>query len=156
MKGRSKVGLALAGGGPGGAIYEVGAIRALDEAIEGIEFTDFDVYIGVSAGAFLASHLANNISTAKLCRGIIKTDPGEQPFVPEMFLTPAYKEYIRSGKNIPRFLFDSLSDYLENNRDPAVLKSLTRMSQALPVGLFNNDPIRNYIEKMFTQVGAYQ
>ena len=32
-----RVGLALAGGGPEGAIYEIGALRALDEAIEGLD-----------------------------------------------------------------------------------------------------------------------
>mgnify|MGYP000284660348 CR=1 FL=1 len=44
-----RIGLALAGGGPLGAIYEVGALCALEEAVQGLDFTACDGYIGVSA-----------------------------------------------------------------------------------------------------------
>ena len=49
------MGLAIAGGGPVGAIFELGALRALDESIEGLRLHDLDVYVGVSAGAFIAA-----------------------------------------------------------------------------------------------------
>lgn len=72
MKGRhaatSKVGLALAGGGPEGSIYEIGAIRALDEALEGLDFNRLPVYVGVSAGAFIAACLANGLTSDQMCR----------------------------------------------------------------------------------------
>jgi predicted acylesterase/phospholipase RssA len=47
---RSKVGLALAGGGPFGAVYELGVLLALQESLQGIELDDLDCYVGVSAG----------------------------------------------------------------------------------------------------------
>jgi predicted acylesterase/phospholipase RssA len=34
---RGRIGLAIAGGGPIGGMYELGALRALDAAIEGFE-----------------------------------------------------------------------------------------------------------------------
>ena len=49
------VGLALAGGGPGGAVYEIGALRALEEAIEGFDPNRLDVYVGVSAGSMVTA-----------------------------------------------------------------------------------------------------
>ncbi|MEE9478716.1 MAG: patatin-like phospholipase family protein, partial [Roseateles sp.] len=52
-----KIGLALAGGGPLGAIYEVGALCALEEVVDGLDFTACDGYIGVSAGGFIAAGL---------------------------------------------------------------------------------------------------
>jgi hypothetical protein len=55
------VGLALAGGGPLGGIYEVGVLLALTDSFEGIDFNDLDVYVGVSSG-FVAAALANGIS----------------------------------------------------------------------------------------------
>src|SRR5512134_2265142 len=85
----SRIGLALAGGGPEGAIYEIGALCALDEALDGIEFNDLDIYIGVSAGAFIAANLANRLTTAQMARAIVKHEPGEHPFSTEMFFTPA-------------------------------------------------------------------
>ena len=48
---RSGVGLALAGGGPLGGIYEVGALLALTDSLDGIDFADLDVYVGVSSEA---------------------------------------------------------------------------------------------------------
>ncbi|MDH3841727.1 MAG: patatin-like phospholipase family protein, partial [Chromatiales bacterium] len=60
---RGKIGLAVAGGGPLGAIYELGTLHALDEALEGVDFTDLHAYVGVSSGAIIASSLANGIST---------------------------------------------------------------------------------------------
>ena len=77
-----RVGLALAGGGPEGAVYEIGVLRALDEALDGIDFNRLPVYVGVSAGAFIAANLANGITTAQNVRAIVKGEPGEHPFVP--------------------------------------------------------------------------
>ena len=34
---KPRIGLALGGGGPIGGIYEIGALRALDEALEGLD-----------------------------------------------------------------------------------------------------------------------
>ncbi len=86
---QTSIGLALAGGGPAGAVYEIGAMRALDEAIDGLDVNALDVYVGVSAGAFLAANLANQLSSAQMVRAIVKHEPGEHPFVPETFFTPA-------------------------------------------------------------------
>ena len=40
-----RIGLALGGGGPLGGIYEIGALRALDEALDGLDFNNIDVYV---------------------------------------------------------------------------------------------------------------
>ncbi len=54
----ARVGLALAGGGPLGAIWEIGALCALEETLVGIAFTRMDGYVGISAGGFIAAGLA--------------------------------------------------------------------------------------------------
>ena len=46
-----RIGLAIAGGGPVGAMYELGVLRALEEACEGLDLTRMDGYVGVSSGA---------------------------------------------------------------------------------------------------------
>ena len=40
-----KIALALAGGGPLGAIYEVGAMCALEESLNGLDFTKLHHYV---------------------------------------------------------------------------------------------------------------
>ena len=94
-------GLAVAGGGPLGAIYELGALRALDESLDGLKLHELDVYVGVSAGAFVAASLANGISTSELCRIFMADDDADLQFHPERFLRPAYREYIKRGLRIP-------------------------------------------------------
>jgi len=48
---------AVAGGGPLGATWEIGALCALEEALPALDFTRLDGYVGVSAGAFVAAAL---------------------------------------------------------------------------------------------------
>ena len=43
---RPAIGLAMAGGGPQGAIHEIGAIMALNDAIEGFDLNDLQIYVG--------------------------------------------------------------------------------------------------------------
>lgn len=144
-----KIGLALAGGGPEGAIYEIGVLRALDEALEGVDFTDLHVYVGVSAGAFINANLANNITTAQMCRAIVSQEPGEHPFVPETFLTPAVGEIWKRARMIPKLLGGALGDYVTHFRRRTLFDSLFQLSRALPVAVFDNRPIREYLEKIY-------
>jgi len=152
-KGSPRIGLALAGGGPEGAIYEIGALRALDEALDGLDLNDLYVYVGVSAGAFIGANLVNNLTTAQMCRAIVSHEPGEHPFVPETFLTPAVREIARSGQAVPRLLLESVWQWLTHRKDLTLMESLTRLSEALPVGIFDNRPIRDYLSKIYNLKG---
>ena len=149
----SKIGLALAGGGPEGSIYEIGAVRALDEALDGIDFNDLHVYVGVSAGAFISSCLANNLTTAQMCRAIVKHEPGEHPFVPETFLSPAVGEFVRGGIKIPKLFLNGVLEVVRHPTERSLLEPLVRLARALPVGLFRSDPLRAYLEKIFAKPG---
>jgi predicted acylesterase/phospholipase RssA len=146
----TKIGLALAGGGPEGAIYEIGALRALDEALDGIDFNDLHVYVGVSAGSFIAACLANNLTTTQMCRAILSQQPGEHPFAPEIFFKPAVGELARRGLMTPGLLVEAIQDYLKHPDELTLIESLTRLARALPVGIFDNEPIRAYLERIYS------
>ena len=53
---RSKTALVLGGGGFTGGVYEIGALRALDLLSVNRTVNQFDVYVGTSAGSFVAAH----------------------------------------------------------------------------------------------------
>jgi len=150
---RPRVGLALAGGGPQGAVYEIGAVRALDEVLDGIDLHRLDVYVGVSAGSFIAATLANGLDSAQLCRAIVSQEPGEHPFTPETFLSPGVREWTRRAASVPRLLAESLFDYIRHPVDTSLLGALTRMGRALPVGVFDNEPVRAYLEHILEREG---
>jgi len=61
-----------------GAAYELGALAALDESIEGLKLSAMDIYVGVSAGAFLAAGLANGLSPHAMVRLFIERSQGTE------------------------------------------------------------------------------
>jgi NTE family protein len=149
----SRIGLALAGGAPGGAVYEVGALFALDEALDGAELVDLDVYVGVSSGALLAACLANGVTPAQLCRVLAGAEPGEPSFAADTFLHPSFGELRRGASALPGLLGEALWQYVTHPREYTLLESLTRLTAALPLGLFDNEPMRRYLEEVFTRNG---
>ena len=53
-----RIALALAGGGPLGAFYQLGCLHALSECTEGLDLAQLDAYVGVSSGEFLQSMIS--------------------------------------------------------------------------------------------------
>ena len=148
------VGLALAGGGPEGAIYEIGVLRALDEALDGIDFNGVPVTVGVSAGAFVGASLANGITTAQLVRSVVGHEPSEHPFRPELFMSPAFGEYVRRGLRVPGLIMDAVQTVLRDPVSSGLLSEvISRLGRAVPVGVFDNRPLRDYLVKVFGREG---
>ncbi|MGE5360244.1 MAG: patatin-like phospholipase family protein [Bacteroidales bacterium] len=147
----SKIALALAGGGPEGAIYEIGALRALDEALDGVDFTNLPIYVGVSAGAFVGACLANGLTPKQLVRGVVDQLPYGNPIEAQTFFTPAIREFLYRGWITPGLFIEALWDYVA--RGDSLLPSMSRMSGSVPVALFDNEPIREYLRRVFTHQG---
>ena len=106
----SKIGFALAGGGPLGGSYEIGASVALSESIDGFEAHQADIFVGVSSGGFIAAALANGITPARLAQILIDDDTKEI-FDPEMLLRPAFGDYFSRLFSLPHLLISSTLDY---------------------------------------------
>jgi predicted acylesterase/phospholipase RssA len=152
--------LALAGGGPLGAMYEIGVLMALDEALDGLDLNDMDVYVGVSAGSFISAGLANKLSPAEIFRLFIEnkaTDKRTGALKPEVFLRPAFREYFRRMKMLPPLFAEALFGYVGKKvRHPftsAALESFAPLARALPTGVFENDAIRKFLHRTFSQPG---
>ena len=85
--------MALAGGGPLGGIYEIGALLALEEALSGVSLADLDLYVGVSSGAFVAAALAKGITPREMHAMFILDRSHHDPFEPDLLLRPAFGEF---------------------------------------------------------------
>ena len=72
---RSKTALVLGGGGFTGGVYQIGALRALDLLSVNRTVNQFDVYVGSSAGAFVASLAANGITPEEMMRVVNRQAP---------------------------------------------------------------------------------
>jgi len=97
-KRKSKIALVLAGGAVTGGGFKLGGLKALDDFLVNRKTTDFDTYVGLSAGAVLAAPLAAGVSPAEMMRSL--TGESEQfsqleawdfyyPNVREMLSKPA-------------------------------------------------------------------
>lgn len=150
---RPKIGVALAGGGALGAIYEVGALVALDEAIEGLDFNQLDTYVGVSAGAIVATGLAHNLSPYQIYKLFIKGEPEELAFDPSIFLTPSWKEYWTRTKKIPGLLTTAVSDYFLRD-DATWVSCIERLGAAIPTGLFDGDRLHQWMAHLIAKGGG--
>ena len=148
------VALALAGGGPLGAIYEIGALNALAESIDGLDLNGVDQYVGVSAGAFITAALANRITPAQLCRMFIAGDSARVPFDPARFLMPAYRELWRRSWQMPALALSGLGTFIGSGGRRGLADSFQRLTRTLPTGLFDNDGIAADLHKAFLAHGG--
>ncbi len=149
---RPRVGLALAGGGPLGGIYEVGALLALTDSLEGIDLADLDVYVGVSSGGFVAAALANGISPAQMYRLFID-DGADAALTPEIFLRPAVAEFMLRAGALPRLLARAAVQYLRDPFRRGLLESLATLSHAMPTGMFDNRAVGDFLGRLFAAPG---
>jgi predicted acylesterase/phospholipase RssA len=149
--GPGKLAVALAGGGPLGAFYELGALHALGEAIEGRALTDFDVYVGVSSGALAAAGLANGLDTATLGAIYIR-DLGPIAFSPESLLRPATAEWLRRLRRLPASLLE-ISTQLTSPGKEGWSTAVDSIGRLLPATLFDNGPLEAHLHQLFSTGG---
>jgi NTE family protein len=150
------VGLALAGGGPLGGIYEVGALIALSDSLDGIDFNDIDVYVGVSSGGFVAAALANGISPTQMYRLFID-DGADASLSPWLFLRPALGEFARRSLTLPRdFLGAALRQMRWVDR-PTTADTIAAfggvLSRAIPTGFFDQRALDRFLTSLFSTPG---
>src|SRR5690242_2279784 len=99
---RSKTALVLGGGGFTGGVYEIGALRALDLLAVNRTVNEFDIYVGTSAGSFVASLAANGVTPEEMMRVVNQQVP--TPFRDidlSTLLQPNLFEYARAAANMP-------------------------------------------------------
>jgi len=151
-----RVGLALAGGGPLGAIHEIGTLVALEEALPGLAINELDGYVGVSAGALVAAGLANGMTPRQLCAAFIEGDgpPGDR-VSPSLFFRPALGEHAARLARLPGLLAHAAAALAR--RGPhgrsTWLVALERLGQAVPTGLFSQAPLRARLQSVFSAPG---
>jgi len=147
-----RIALALAGGGPLGAIYEIGALCALQESLHGLNFNRLDHYVGVSAGGFMAAGLANGLTPRELCASFIENDnqPSET-FDPAWLMVPAYAEYGRRGMMLPGLLLSALWKLTVGGK--SLLQTVEGLGPALPTGIFSSDQTHEQLARLFSRDG---
>jgi NTE family protein len=148
----TRVGLALAGGGPLGAIWEIGALCALEETLAGVDFTRMDGYVGISAGGFIAAGLANGMTPRQMCTAFIENKGGDDDLIhPSIFAHPAWDEYGRRLKMLPKLVADAAWRVALGTASG--VEVIERLGRALPTGVFSTAPIEAHMRSVFSAPG---
>lgn len=143
-----RIGIALAGGGFLGAAYELGALAALAESIDGLDLNGLDAYVGVSVGSFVAAGLANGLSPYQMVRMFVDSEDSENSFDPTTVMQPAYDEIGRAIRALPQATWSGLKAGARNMPSgirPLAWRAIEEAGLALPVGLVDSSSAR---EKM--------
>ena len=147
-----KIALALAGGGPLGAIYEIGALCALQESLQGIDFNRLQHYVGVSAGSFIAAGLANGVTPRQLFSLFIEDRKHQaEAFDPAWLLRPAFGEFFSRGLLLPGLLLAGTWQGTLGRK--SFMRALEYLSPSLPTGVFSNDQIDIELARLFARPG---
>ncbi|MBL8335441.1 MAG: patatin-like phospholipase family protein [Rhodoferax sp.] len=147
-----RIGLALAGGGPLGAIYEIGVLCALEDSLLGLDLSRLDHYVGVSAGGFIAAGLANGMTPRGLSASFIENvDSSAAIFDPSWLMVPAYDEFARRSIMLPGLLVHAFWG-LTMERKP-LTQILEGLGASLPTGVFSNQQVHAHLAELFARNG---
>ena len=154
--------LVLCGGGITGAMYEVGALAAVDDFLGAagggapLGSTRFDIYVGISAGSYVATALCGGITPQRLASAVLG-DPREAGLVPH--------------KRTDLFRFEPLRAALAGLRlGGALVRSTYRVARgtltlgevagelaaATPAGAFSLRPYQRFLERFLREQGLPQ
>jgi predicted acylesterase/phospholipase RssA len=101
-----KIALVLAGGAVTGGAFKLGGLKALDDFLVNRKTTDFDTYVGLSAGAVLSAPLAAGVTPAEM----IKSLEGKSEHFSRLNLLDFYNPNLSELFSQPaRFAFDMLT-----------------------------------------------
>jgi len=101
-KGAPTLALVLSGGAISGGAFKVGGLIALDLLFRDFTVMDFDVYLGASAGAFLAAPLAGGIPPQETLRSFAGASSRLSPFNALTFYWPNFGELAEKTAGLVR------------------------------------------------------
>jgi predicted acylesterase/phospholipase RssA len=141
----SKIALVLAGGGLAGAVYEIGALRAIDDLLVDRTVNDFDIYVGTSAGAVVAAALANGLSPEALLQAIEGSHPDILPIAREDLFRFNTGGFARRAMGLPRNLLGAWSHYLRHVNDMTIVDLVWSLAEAMPSALYDSQALEDYV-----------
>jgi predicted acylesterase/phospholipase RssA len=148
---RSRSALVLGGGGFTGGVYEIGALRALDLLSVNRTVNQFDVYVGTSAGAFVAAAVANGVTPEEMMRVIVQQVPTSFPDVRvSALLHPNYREFLSKGAMLPFHVARLIRTLARDLGQISAVDLVVGLAESLPSGLYASGGIERYVKTILS------
>ncbi len=148
---RSRTALVLGGGGFTGGVYEIGALRALDLLAVNRTVNQFDVYVGTSAGSFVAALAANGVTPEEMMRVVNQQVPTPFRDVDRgTLMRPNTREFAKSAALLPLRLMGLTRNFLGHLRSASLIDIAVGLAEALPSGLYDGSGMQGYLEAVLS------
>jgi NTE family protein len=149
----SKTALVLGGGGFTGGVYEIGALRALDLLAVNSTVNNFDIYVGTSAGSFVAGMLANGITPDEMMQVLNRKVPSElEDLDLDKVLKPNYLGFIQKAAALPLRSLE-LARALVRIGEMSAIDLGVGLAESLPPGLYSGSGVNDYVEGVLAESG---
>lgn len=165
----SRVALVLAGGAITGGAFKAGGLRALDEMLarragSSFRLTDFDDFIGLSAGSVLASALAGGVDADELFRITLGQSDRFANMRPIDFMRPNVREPAERLALLIAKSAEVLAAYVSGLENPRTGRRFSARETAwklanvaariVPTGLFDANGVRDYLRAQIAELGV--
>jgi NTE family protein len=151
---RDKTALVLGGGGFTGGVYEIGALRALDLLAVNSTVNGFDVYVGTSAGSFIAALCANGVTPEEMMRVVSRQ--GKPPFKDiglGDLLHLNLREFARKGALMPLRAASLARELVSQPGGMSLMDVIMGLADGLPSGLYTGAGIERYLREVLSEPG---
>jgi NTE family protein len=149
---RSKTALVLGGGGFTGGVYQIGALRAFDLLSVNRTVNQFDVYVGTSAGAFVAAMAANGVTPEEMMRVVNRNVPSPLRDIDMgTLLRLNVVEFARKGVALPWRLARLGRELVGQMGAISAMDVVLGLAEALPSGLYSGSGIEQYLRKVLSE-----
>jgi NTE family protein len=143
-----KTALVLAGGGITGGVYQLGVLRALDDLLLNRSTLDFDIYVGTSAGAFVATLLSIGIPPKALVDMARNPSLALQWSMIRHVFSPNVGELGERLRQLPRHLPAMAQDLIKHRGSFLISDILGFLSLALPSGLLDSSQVGAFMREI--------
>jgi NTE family protein len=151
LRGRSKTALVLGGGGFTGGVYEIGALRAFDLLAVNRTVNEFDIYVGTSAGSFVAAMLSNGVTPEEMMRVLNRRLPSpiEDPHLGTL-LRFNYRGLATKAAMFPLRVIGVARQLVSHARETSLMDVGVGLAEALPAGLYTTRGVQSYVEEVLS------
>lgn len=118
---KARKALILAGGAVTGAAFKTGGLCALDDYFTNFTINQFDIFVGISSGSFIAAPLAAGITATEILKSLDGRSKRYTQLAPWHYYLPNWKELLLRPVNflaeqvmfVPRAVKDVLAGFGE-------------------------------------------